>query len=97
MTAIPNRGSLVTVLFIAAMYITPAGAHALDESKAASPYPDIGPRAARFDPTEPPGQGQETPPTVEHLATCEAYLADKKTARAATRPINACPRNCRAS
>jgi hypothetical protein len=37
----PNRGLLDTVVFIAAMCITLAGAHALDESKAASPYPDL--------------------------------------------------------
>jgi hypothetical protein len=36
--------------------------------------------SGRFGPTEPPGQGQETPPTVEYQATCEAYLADKKRA-----------------
>jgi hypothetical protein len=56
----PNRGSLGTVVFIAAMCITPSGAHALDESKAASPYPDLRGKweraggngeAGRFDPT----------------------------------------------
>jgi hypothetical protein len=95
----PNRGSLGTIVFIAAMCITIAGAHALDESKAASPYPD--PRgkweraggngeAGRFDPTKPPGRGQETPLTVEYQAIYEANLADKEAGGQGSDPTYKC-------
>jgi hypothetical protein len=95
----PNGGSLGTVVFIAAMCITIAGAHALDESKAASPYPDLRGKweraggngeAGRFDPTKPPGRGQETPLTVEYQAIYEANLADKNAGGQGSDPTYKC-------
>jgi hypothetical protein len=95
----PNRGSLGTVVFIAAMCITLAGAHALDEGKAVSPYPDLRGKweraggngeAGRFDPTKPPGRGQETPLTVEYQAIYEANLADKKAGGQGSDPTYKC-------
>ena len=63
------------MLAVAATCWTLAGAHAFDESK----YPDwsgqwrLGP-PTKWDPTKPPGLGQEAPLTPEYQAIFEADL-----------------------
>jgi hypothetical protein len=68
------------VAFVAAMAMTIAGAAAFDETK----YPDWSgqwwrPRGVGFqwDPTKPPGLGQQAPLTPEYQAVLEASLADQ--------------------
>src|SRR6516165_9185487 len=94
-----DRGSLRTAVFIVAMCITVAGARALDERSGAGPYPDLrgkweraggNAEAGRFDPTKPPGRGQETPLTVEYQAIYEANLADKKAGGQGSDPTYKC-------
>jgi len=68
-----------------------AGAHAFDESR----YPDwagqwrLGP-PTKWDPTKPPGRGQEAPLTTEYQAIFEANLADQAAGGQGTDPTYIC-------
>jgi len=68
-----------------------AGAHAFDESR----YPDwagqwrLGP-PTKWDPTKPPGRGQEAPLTPEYQAIFEANLADQAAGGQGTDPTYIC-------
>jgi len=95
----PDRGSLGTAVFIAAMCLTLAGARALDERATTSPYPDMrgtweraggNAEAGRFDPTKPPGRLQGAPLTVEYQAIYEANLADKAAGGQGSDPTYKC-------
>jgi hypothetical protein len=52
----------------------------------------------RFDPTKPPGRGQQAPLNAEYRAIYEANLADQaaRAGRASILPIGACRPACRA-
>ena len=68
-----------------------AGAYAFDESR----YPDwagqwrLGP-PTKWDPTKPPGRGQEAPLTPEYQAIFEANLADQAAGGQGTDPTYIC-------
>jgi len=68
-----------------------AGAYAFDESR----YPDwagqwrLGP-PTKWDPTKPPGRGQEAPLTPEYQAIFEANLADQAAGGQGTDPTYVC-------
>jgi hypothetical protein len=75
------RSSIGSILLVAAMVATIAGARAADEAK----YPDwrgqwtrinIAPGPASFDPTKTVGAGQDAPLTPEYQAIHAASLAD---------------------
>jgi len=79
-----------------ALGMTMAGARAWDDSK----YPDlkgqwvrVGPagfNGTRFDPSKPPGRGQEAPLTAEYQAIFEDNLADQALGGQGTTPTYAC-------
>jgi hypothetical protein len=85
-----------TVL-VAALLTTTSSAPAFDDSK----YPDLkgqwhrtdagGQRGGlRFDPSKPPGRGQEAPLTAEYQAIFEANLADQAAGGQGTDPTFTC-------
>jgi hypothetical protein len=80
-----------SMLAVAATCWALAGAHAFDESK----YPDwsgqwrLGP-PTKWDPTKPPGRGQEAPLTPEYQAIFEANLADQAAGGQGTDPTYIC-------
>jgi hypothetical protein len=83
------RSSIGSIAFAAALAIT--NAHAFDETK----YPDwtgqwvrIG--AGTFDPTKPPGRGQQAPLTAEYQAVLEASLADIAAGGQGNNPMGRC-------
>lgn len=76
----PNRSSIGSVALAAALLTTIASAQAFDETK----YPDwkgqwvrIG-AGGQYDPTKPPGRGQQPPLTPEYQAVWEANLAEAR-------------------
>jgi len=79
------------MLAVAATCWALAGAYAFDESK----YPDwsgqwrLGP-PTKWDPTKPPGRGQEAPLTPEYQAIFEANLADQAAGGQGTDPTYIC-------
>jgi hypothetical protein len=89
--------SLIAAFVVAtALGMTMAGAWAWDDSK----YPDlkgqwvrVGPsgfNGTRFDPSKPPGRGQEAPLTAEYQAILEDNLADQALGGQGTTPTYAC-------
>ncbi len=92
----PYRSPIAAVVIAAALCLTMAGARAWDDSK----YPDlkgqwirVGPagfNGTRFDPSKPPGRGQEAPLTAEYQAIFEANLADQAAGGQGTTPTYAC-------
>jgi len=79
-----------------ALCLTIAGAQAWDDSK----YPDlkgqwrrVGPQGfngTRFDPSKPPGRGQEAPLTAEYQSIFEANLKDQAEGGQGTTPTYTC-------
>src|SRR5437764_13359040 len=78
--AMVYRSAIGAFLLFALLFATDFGARAFDDAK----YPDLkgqwvraeGARGVgRFDPTKPPGRGQEAPLTAEYQAIYEANLA----------------------
>jgi hypothetical protein len=90
------HGAIAALVLTAAQCITMVGARAWDDSK----YPDlkgqwvrVGPagfNGTRFDPSKPPGRGQDAPLTVEAQALFEANLADQAAGGQGTTPTYAC-------
>jgi hypothetical protein len=84
------RGSIGSIALAAALTLTIAGAHALDEPK----YPSWKGQWTRFsgggqwDPTRPPGRGQQAPLTDEYRAIMDAGLANQ---RAGGQGVNSTP------
>src|SRR6478736_9561115 len=84
------RSSVVTVA-LAALCAGVVSAQAFDESK----YPDwsgewrLGP-PTKWDPSKPPGRGQEAPLTPEYQAIFEANLADQAAGGQGTDPTFTC-------
>ena len=84
-----RRGSIV--LFALALCLASARAHAFDEAK----YPDwvgqwkLGP-PTKWDPSKPPGRGQQAPLTSEYQAVFEASLADQAAGGQGTDPTYTC-------
>jgi hypothetical protein len=85
------RYSSSIVSLAVALCMTIASAHAFDESK----YPDwtgqwrLGP-PVKWDPTKPPGRGQQAPLTAEYQAIFEANLADQAAGGQGTDPTYIC-------
>src|SRR2546428_9004647 len=83
--------SPVVAVALAALCATIASAQAFDESK----YPDwagewrLGP-PTKWDPSKPPGRGQEAPLTPEYQAVFEANLADQAAGGQGTDPTYIC-------
>src|SRR5437867_120200 len=74
-----DRGLIVSIALAAALCVTIADAHALDEAR----YPDWTGGWARlghgnWDPDKPRGLGQQAPLTPEYQAMYEASLADQE-------------------
>src|SRR5437868_3435386 len=76
------RTLIGAIALVAVLIVTVIDAHAWDDAK----YPDLkgqwiraeGARGVgRFDPTKPPGRGQEAPLTAEYQTIYEANLADQ--------------------
>src|SRR5205814_3050171 len=84
------RSSVVAVA-LAALCAGVVSVQAFDESK----YPDwsgewrLGP-PTKWDPTKPPGRGQQAPLTPEYQAIFEANLADQATGGQGTTPTYRC-------
>jgi hypothetical protein len=84
------RGSIGSIALVAALTLTIAGAHALDEPK----YPTWKGQWTRFsggggwDPTKPSGRGQQAPLTDEYRGILEAGLANQ---RAGGQGLNSTP------
>ena len=75
----PYRVSITAVTLASALCLTIAGARAWDDTK----YVDLKDQwvrgdggMGRYDPTKPPGRGQQAPLTPEYRAIHEASLAD---------------------
>ena len=84
------RSSIVAVA-LAALCATFASAQAVDESK----YPDWNGQwklgiPAKWDPSKPPGRGQQAPLTPEYQAIFEANLADQAAGGQGTDPTYVC-------
>ena len=84
------RSSIVAVA-LAALCATFASAQAVDESK----YPDWNGQwklgiPAKWDPSKPPGRGQQAPLTPEYQAIFEANLADQAAGGQGTDPTYIC-------
>jgi hypothetical protein len=85
------RDRSLMALLALALCMTTASAYAFDESK----YPDwtgqwrLGP-PAKWDPTKPPGRGQQAPLTAEYQAIFEANLADQAAGGQGTDPTYIC-------
>jgi hypothetical protein len=87
---------LLGAIALAALSASTDGAQVFDYSK----YPDlkgqwvrVGPagfNGTRFDPSKPPGRGQEAPLTAESQAIFEANLADQAAGGQGTTPTYAC-------
>ncbi|MBA0085804.1 MAG: hypothetical protein HRJ53_12470, partial [Acidobacteria bacterium Pan2503] len=83
--------SLVVAVALAASCAGVSSAQAFDESK----YPDwagewrLGP-PTKWDPSKPPGRGQEAPLTAEYQAIFEANLADQAAGGQGTDPTYIC-------
>ena len=83
--------SLVVAVALAALCAGATSTRAFDESK----YPDwsgewrLGP-PTKWDPSKPPGRGQEAPLTPEYQAIFEANLADQAAGGQGTDPTNIC-------
>ena len=78
--------SSIGAIVLAALGMAGAGAHAQDASKYdPARYPDWSgpmrwiatPGGNRYDPTKPPGRGQQAPLTAEYQAIFESYLKDQ--------------------
>jgi hypothetical protein len=90
------RSSIAAVVMATALCLTIAGAQAWDDSK----FPDlrgqwlrVGPQGfngTRFDPSKPPGRGQEAPLTAEYQAIFEANLKDQAEGGQGTTPTYTC-------
>jgi hypothetical protein len=90
------RSSIAAAVVTTALCLTIAGAQAWDDSK----YPDlkgqwlrVGPQGfngTRFDPSKPPGRGQEAPLTAEYQAIFEANLKDQAEGGQGTTPTYTC-------
>ena len=90
------RSSIAAVVMATALCLTIAPAQAWDDSK----YPDlkgqwlrVGPQGfngTRFDPSKPPGRGQEAPLTAEYQAIFEANLKDQAEGGQGTTPTYTC-------
>jgi hypothetical protein len=92
----PYRFSIAAAALAAALSLSIADARAWDDSK----YPDltgqwvrVGPagfNGTRFDPSKPPGRGQEAPLKADYQAIFEANLADQAAGGQGTTPTYAC-------
>ena len=90
------RNSLATGVLTAALCMTFVAAQAWDDSR----YPNlmgqwvrVGPagfNGTRFDPSKPPGRGQEAPLTAEYQAIFDANVADQAAGGQGTTPTYAC-------
>jgi hypothetical protein len=86
-----HRSSIVSVALAAALCAASASALAFDETK----YPDwngqwsLGP-PTKWDPSKPPGRGQQAPLTAEYQAIYEANLADQAAGGQGTDPTFIC-------
>src|SRR3984893_16448587 len=90
------RGAIAAVVMATTLCMTIVGARAWDDSK----YPDlkgqwvrVGPagfNGTRFDPSKPPGRGQEAPLTAEYQAIFEDNLVDQAAGGQGTTPTYAC-------
>jgi hypothetical protein len=92
----PYRTSTAAATLAAALSLSLADARAWDDSK----YPDlkgqwvrVGPagfNGTRFDPSKPPGRGQEAPLKAEYQAIFDANLVDQAAGGQGTTPTYAC-------
>jgi hypothetical protein len=92
----PYPSPIAAVVLMTALCATMVGARAWDDSA----YPDlkgqwirIGPagfNGTRFDPSKPPGRGQEAPLTPEYQVIFEANLANQAAGGQGTTPTYAC-------
>jgi hypothetical protein len=92
----PYQFSIAAAALAAALSLSIADARAWDDLK----YPDlagqwvrVGPagfNGTRFDPSKPPGRGQEAPLKAEYQAIFEANLADQAAGGQGTTPTYAC-------
>jgi hypothetical protein len=90
------RSAIAALVLAGALCMTLAGARAWDDSK----YPDlrgqwlrVGPtgfNGTRFDPSKPPGRGQEAPLIPEYQKIFEANLEDQAAGGQGTTPTYAC-------
>ena len=90
------RSSIAAAVLTMAVWVTTAGAQVVDFGK----YPDlkgqwfrVGPagfNGTRFDPSKPPGRGQEAPLTAEYQAIFEANLQDQAAGGQGTTPTYTC-------
>ena len=90
------RNSLATGVLTAALCMTFVAAQAWDDSR----YPNlmgqwvrVGPagfNGTRFDPSKPPGRGQEAPLTAAYQAIFDANVADQAAGGQGTTPTYAC-------
>ena len=86
-----RRRSLIVSVTVVALCAAVASAQAFDELK----YPDwtgqwrLGP-PTKWDPTKPPGRGQQAPLTAEYQAIFEANLADQAAGGQGTDPTYIC-------
>ncbi len=86
-----RRRNLIVSVAVVALCAAVASAQALDESK----YPDwtgqwrLGP-PTKWDPSKPPGRGQQAPLTAEYQAIFEANLADQAVGGQGTDPTYIC-------
>ena len=92
----PYRSSIAAVVLSSALCLTVGGARAWDDAN----YPNlkgqwvrVGPagfNGTRFDPSKPPGRGQEAPLTPEYQVIFEANLVDQAAGGQGTTPTYAC-------
>jgi hypothetical protein len=88
-----HRNAMIAIALAATLCLTAASAQAIDETK----YPDLKgqwhraePGVPRFDPSKPPGQGQQAPLTAAYHAIFEANLREQAAGVPGTWPGPSC-------